>query len=65
LSGNDLACHDGANWIKLSLVPGIAPTKPKPVAKQVEQPAKVETKPSLVYLTQPLTLAQRGAWIGR
>ena len=45
-TGNDLACHDGANWIKLSQVPGIAPSKPKPVAKQVEQPAKVETKPA-------------------
>ena len=45
-SGNDLACHDGANWIKLSQVPGVAPTKPKPVVKQVEQPAKVETKPA-------------------
>jgi len=45
-AGNDLACHDGANWIKLSLVPGIAPTKPKTVVKQVEQPAKVETKPA-------------------
>jgi endonuclease YncB( thermonuclease family) len=45
-TGNDLACHDGANWIKLSQVPGIAPSKPKTVAKQVEQPAKVETKPA-------------------
>ena len=45
-SGNDLACHDGANWIKLSQVPGIAPSKPKTVAKQVEQPTKVETKPA-------------------
>jgi endonuclease YncB( thermonuclease family) len=45
-TGNDLACHDGANWIKLSQVPGITPAQPKPVAKQVEQPAKVETKPA-------------------
>ena len=45
-AGNDLACHDGANWIKLSEVPGIAPAQPKPVAKKVEQPAKVETKPA-------------------
>ncbi|MDC1006267.1 GYF domain-containing protein [Opitutales bacterium] len=44
-TGNDLACHDGANWIKLSQVPGIAPAQPKPVAKQVEQPAKVKVKP--------------------
>ena len=39
-SGNDLACHDGANWIKLSQVPGITSAQPKTVAKQVEQPAK-------------------------
>ena len=45
-SDNDLACHDGANWIKLSQVPGIAPTKPKTVAKQLEEPGKVETKPA-------------------
>ena len=45
-TGNDLACHDGANWIKLSQVPGIAPAQPKSVAKKVEQPAKVETKPA-------------------
>ena len=43
-TGNDLACHDGANWIKLSEVPGIAPAQPKSVAKKVEQPAKVKTK---------------------
>ena len=60
-AGNDLACHDGANWIKLSQVPGITSAQPKTVAKQVAQPAKVETKPSLVYLTQPLTLALKGA----
>ena len=45
-TGNDLACHDGTNWIKLSQVPGIAPAQPKSVAKKVEQPAKVETKPA-------------------
>jgi endonuclease YncB( thermonuclease family) len=45
-AGNDLACNDGANWIKLSQVPGIAPAQPKTVAKQVEQPAKVEAKPA-------------------
>ena len=45
-SGNDLACHDGANWIKLSEVPGITTAKPKPVAEQVEQPAMVKTKPA-------------------
>jgi len=46
LKGDDLACHDGANWIKLSQVPGIAPAQPKPVAKPVAQPVKVETKPA-------------------
>ena len=40
-TGNDLACHDGANWIKLSEVPGIAPAKPNTAGKQVEEPAKV------------------------
>ncbi|MBT3666218.1 MAG: DUF4339 domain-containing protein, partial [Opitutae bacterium] len=45
-TGNDLACHDGANWIKLSQVPGIAPAQPKPVAKPVAQPTKVEAKPA-------------------
>jgi micrococcal nuclease len=45
-AGNDLACHDGASWIKLSQVPGIAPAQPKSVAKKVEQPAKVKTKPA-------------------
>jgi hypothetical protein len=40
-SGDDLTCHDGANWIKLSEVPGIAPAKPNTAGKQVEEPAKV------------------------
>ena len=62
-SGNDLACHDGANWIKLSQVPGVAPTKPKTVAKEVEEPAKLETKTRLINLPQILTLALRGAWV--
>ena len=31
---------------KLSQVPGVAPSKPKTVGNQVEQPAKVETKPA-------------------
>ena len=35
-SGNDLACHDGANWIKLADVPGIAP-KTKESTKPVAQ----------------------------
>ena len=45
-TGNDLACYDSANWTKLSQVPGIVPAQPKTVAKQVEEPAKVETKPA-------------------
>ena len=45
LTGDDLACHDGTNWIKLSQVPGISQSsKPKPVAKPVKQPKKVEEK---------------------
>jgi hypothetical protein len=60
-SDNDLACYDGANWIKLSQLPEVAPAKPKTVAKPVEQPAKVETKTRLIDLPQSLTLAQRGA----
>jgi endonuclease YncB( thermonuclease family) len=37
-TGDDHACHDGTNWIKLSQVPGIAPkaveaSKPAPQAK--------------------------------
>ena len=43
---NDHACSDRTNWIKLLKVLGIAPTQPKTVAKQVEQPAKVEVKPT-------------------
>ena len=35
-SGNDLACHDGANWIKLADVPGITP-KTEESAKPVTQ----------------------------
>jgi hypothetical protein len=35
-TGNDLACHDGANWIKLSQVPGITP-KPVTATKPVTQ----------------------------
>ena len=35
-SGNDLACHDGANWVKLADVPGIA-QKTEESAKPVAQ----------------------------
>ena len=36
-SGNDLACHDGVNWIKLVDIPDIAP--------KAEESAKPATKP--------------------
>jgi endonuclease YncB( thermonuclease family) len=55
-TANDLACHDGANWIKLSQVPGVASSKPKTVAKQVEQPAKVDAKPAKKLLGIKLLL---------
>jgi endonuclease YncB( thermonuclease family) len=45
-SGNDPACHDGANWIKLSQITGVTPTKSQSIAKPVAQPARVETKPA-------------------
>ena len=45
-SGNDHACHDGTNWIKLSQITGVTPTKSQSVAKPVAQPARVETKPA-------------------
>ena len=52
-SGNDHAYHDGANWIKLSQVPGIAPSKPKTVAKQVEQPLGYRGNFSVAYIRTP------------
>ena len=55
-TGNDLSCHDGANWIKLSQVPAIAPAKPNTVGKQVEEPAKVEAKPAKKLLVIKLLL---------
>lgn len=36
---DDLACHDGANWVKLSQVPGIHET-PEPVMEQTIQNAQ-------------------------
>ena len=46
MSGNDLACHDGANWIKLSQVPGITP-KPVTATKPVTQ-AKPNKKKKMI-----------------
>ena len=56
LKGDDLACYDGANWIKLSQLPGVAPTNPKPVAKPIEQPVKVEAKPAKKSWVKLLTI---------
>ena len=43
-TGNDLACHDGANWIKLSQVPGIT-TEPATTTKSaVQQKPKKKKK---------------------
>ena len=39
-SGNDLACHDGANWIKLADIPDIAPKveeSAKPASNQDQE----------------------------
>ncbi len=51
-TGNDYACHDGANWIKLSQVPGIA-TKPVTTTKPVTQakPKKKIRKGRLAVVT--------------
>ena len=38
-TGDDLACYDGANWVKLSLVPGIS-DNPMPVREEPELKAK-------------------------
>ena len=38
-TGDDLACYDGANWVKLSLVPGIS-ENPLPVREEPEQKDK-------------------------
>ena len=51
-TGNDLACHDGANWIKLSQVPGITP-EPVSATKPVTQakPKKKIRKGRLAVVT--------------
>ena len=38
--GNDLACYDGVNWVKLAEVPGIHQT-PDPVLEQTTQNTQV------------------------
>ena len=45
-SVNDHACHDGINWILLSQITGVTPTKSQSIAMPVVQPARVETKPT-------------------
>lgn len=44
-SSEDHACHDGANWIKLSQVPGVAPAS-KTQVKPIEQSVKVQEVPA-------------------
>ena len=55
-AGNDLACHDGANWIKLSQVPGINPepataTQPVTQAKPKKKKKKKIRKVRLVVVS--------------
>ena len=45
-SGNDLACYDGANWIKLSNVPGVTQSA-SPLAKPIENHLNAEVKPKM------------------
>ena len=50
---DDLACHDGANWVKLSQVPGIYET-PEPVMEQTIQNAqKSDAAPIAQINTDP------------
>ena len=44
LSGNDYACHDGANWIKLSQVPGITPEPATATKSAVQAKPKKKKK---------------------
>jgi hypothetical protein len=49
---DDLACHDGANWVKLSEVPGIVET-PEPVSKQpILTTKKLEATPKAAVNTK-------------
>lgn len=43
-TGNDLACHDGANWIKLSQVPGINPEPATATKSAVQAKPKKKKK---------------------
>ena len=43
-SDNDLACHDGANWIKLSQVPGITPEPATATKSAVQAKPKKKKK---------------------
>ena len=58
-SGNDYACHDGVNWIKLSQVPGITPepeiatrpvTQAKPKKKKKIRKVRLVVVSLLVFL---------------
>ena len=53
-SVNDLACHDGKNWIKLAYIPGIAPKteeSAKPVAQTKTKKKKKIRKGRLVAVS--------------
>ena len=43
-TGNDLACHDGANWIKLADVPGITPEPATATKSAVQAKPKKKKK---------------------
>ena len=44
-SSEDHACHDGANWIKLSQVPGLT-SRTKTQVKPIEQSVKIQDLPA-------------------
>ena len=52
-TGDDLACYDGANWVKLSLVPGIS-ENPLPAREEPELKDKNPARTSSVKVRAPL-----------
>ena len=52
-TGDDLACYDGANWVKLSLVPGIS-ENPLPAREEPEQKDKNPARTPSVKVRAPL-----------
>lgn len=45
-TGDDLACHDGLNWVSLKDVPGIVDRKSKPVTQARTNPEEPVAKPN-------------------